>query len=121
MHETSGSNPDRSIMDLIKYIRERDFELRIGLGFVAYVDSDGEVTIKCTEDGGGRFSGEDTSFERLYRLLERRPDLRVTVYTREISIDSDKLDEYTSEREAISLVKIAQISDWLGLTSPYRF
>ena len=100
-------------MELLKYVRERDYELSIGRGFAIYVDCDSEVRIDYTDDGV-YLSGEDTSFERLYLLLRDMPELRVVNDARPLYLDTERLDEYTSEEDAMSVVKIAQIADWLG-------
>ena len=98
-----------------RYVREDTFELTVDREFVLYIDCDGENRIEFTPDGSLSFDGDDASFERLYRLLDERRDLRISDSTHCIRVDGYGTDA----EQAICMAKIQRIADWLGITRPY--
>ncbi len=110
--------PTSPFVKPLKYVREDGFELAVYMNSATYADRNGEIRIEYSQDGSGTFDGEHTSFERLYDILKNRRDLRI-VMNGAIRMDTGQSDSTFLEDAPEIIGKIAQISDWLGITTPY--
>ena len=102
-------------MERIRHVRKLEYELMVGAGFATYADPGGEVRMSYTKDGV-HFSGEDSSFERLYELLSKRPELRVVRDSPNVSLITEEVN-YT-EKDAGIYARVAQVIGWLGIAPP---
>ncbi|MBS3050663.1 MAG: hypothetical protein J4400_00745 [Candidatus Aenigmarchaeota archaeon] len=107
-------------MQPIRYVRAKEFELAVYFNHLIYTDKHGEARLEYSTDGSGDFAGEHTSFEHLYDILKERPELRMVRNGTAIAATSFQGDEGFLEDAPDVIGKIAQISDWLGITTPMQ-